>query len=445
MSIYDLFPEKFYLLSTKNRKLFSLESQDRVLEDSVEEAFEKLPILEGSNIYAMYRYDSSVMVVMKELSDKFKTTHKEVQGLPAYFKNFEEGELFVRHNAEVTMIDLKRSILKIKAMEQGCDVIKTDFFFVHNWGVLYLKYETYSFGYLTDKIYMGEVNPKKRVCRFCQKMGNERFKEHSHAIQDGLGNKLLYCNEECDECNHEFEKSVEWHLYKFLEINRTLSNVTGKTSRNHHLEGYNFNIHPDPKTFRPIVFVKHDQIINDRCRGKITGKIQLYNKGKISHQGLYKALLKIAIDMMPNDKKDHFIETGKWVHGDFEATNLPPVLYGEHTDFFAQPVIDLFFKKETSPEFSPYCTTVLYIFDAVFLYIVPLNNIDGDRFNYPYSLMSHWDFFKKKQYLYVEEWEEFDSNDKELKSPMYKIPILGRNDKYDVMYRKSDDDVFKRK
>ena len=43
MSIYDLFPEKFYLLSTKNRKLFSLESQDRVLEDSVEEAFEKLP------------------------------------------------------------------------------------------------------------------------------------------------------------------------------------------------------------------------------------------------------------------------------------------------------------------------------------------------------------------------------------------------------------------
>jgi hypothetical protein len=43
----------------------------------------------------------------------------------------------------------------------------------------------------------------------------------------------------------------------------------------------------------------------------------------------------------------------------------------------------------------------------------------------------------------VKEWEEFDSNDKEEKSPIYKIPIMPLDNKYDIQYRPSWDEVFK--
>lgn len=444
-TIYDAYPEKFYLLSIHNRRLIDLDSksEERILEEEVEKAFSKLPGHVGGNIYAIYVYDSTVMDVMSELSNRFKFKYPQIQQLPAYFKNFKDGDTFIKHNFSAPMLDIKRSIMRIKALEMGVDANKLDSYFLSKWGKLYLSFETFSYGFLTDKIYVGEPEVNDRVCRFCGKSGNDIFKEHSHAIQDALGNKLLFCNEECDEYNHFFEKEVERHLYKFLEIPRTLANVTGKGSRNHHLEGINFHIHPDPTTLKPIVFVKQEHIINDSYKGRPTGKICLYNKGKLSYQGIYKALVKIAIDMMPNNKMQHFIQAGRWVHGDFEGKSLPIVLYGEHGDFFSQPILDLFFRNEHSPENSPYCTAILYIFGSIFIYIVPFNDKDGDKFSNPNSLRVHWNLLKQYQYLPVKEWEEFDSNDKEEKSPIYKIPIMPLDNKYDIQYRPSWDEVFK--
>lgn len=442
MDFYDLHPQKFYLLSSKSRRLFTYESTDRSLENAVENAFEKLPKIKGGNIYAVFRYEKTMLDVMTELSEKLKEEHPSIQQLPAYFRRLEEGDVFIRHQAWAPLCDLKRSIIKSKAIIDKRNINKDDTIFVLNWARLYLKYETYSYGFLTDKIYIGESNPSKRVCRFCNKTGANRFKNESHAVMEALGNKLLFCYEECDECNQEFEGTVEKHLYKFLEINRTLANISGKGSRNHHLEGLNFHIHPDPKTLLPIVFVKQEHIINDQYKGKLTGKILLYNKGEISYYGIYKALVKIALDMIPSSQVVHFKKTGNWVHGDIYDKNLPMFLYGEHRDFFEQPVIDLFFKNERSPAFSPYCTIVLYIFNSVFIYTMPFCDKDGDNFGYEEPLKTHWDFFKKCQYLYVDEWEEFDANNKTMLTPFYKIPIFSNEMKYRLEFRPSADEVF---
>lgn len=51
---FDNMPQKFYLLSVKCRRLFTYESTDRSLEMAVEEAFEKLPRLEGGNVYPVF-------------------------------------------------------------------------------------------------------------------------------------------------------------------------------------------------------------------------------------------------------------------------------------------------------------------------------------------------------------------------------------------------------
>lgn len=445
-SIYDIIPERFYLLSSKNRKLFCFESTNHILEEEIERAFAKFPIIEGGNIYALYKYSPSVKSILYGLSERFKDNYPQVQQLLAFFKNFNDGDFFIKQNSSVSLPNIKRSIIKIKALTNNYDISKADRIFVLNWCFLYLKYETYSYGFLTDKVYMGEALKDKRQCRFCGKSGAERFKNLSHAILDSLGNKSLFCLEECDECNKELEKHVEKHLYKFLEIPRTLACVKGKKSRRHHLEGLNFHIHPDEKTQQPIVYVMQEKIVNDVYQEKLTGKIYLYNKESISSQGIYKALVKIAVDMIPNEKISHFYKTGRWVHGDFEAPNfLPPVLYGEHDDFFEQPVLDLFFKNEKSPRFSPYCTAILYIFSSIFIYAVPFNDIDGDKYEDIQSFDAHWAFFKEKQYLCIKEWTQIDSNDKELITPFYKLPIFPFNNEYKVLYRPTSDNVFKRK
>ena len=439
---FDTHPQKFYLLSVNCRRLMSFESADHSLELAVEEAFENLPRAVGGNVHAEYVYEPSMLAVMNELSEKWKERYPHVQQLSAFLRQLKEGDLFIRHQAWAPLPDLKRSLATLKAISLGIDPSKYDTYFVLNWVRLYLLFDTYSFGFLTDKIYVGEEEPDKRVCRFCDRTGEDRFKKEAHAIMDALGNKLLFCNEECDVCNQDFEAQVEKHLYKFLEINRTLSNVSGKGSRNHHLEGENFHIHPDPKTFRPVVYVKQEHILNDMYKRQPTGKVWLYNKGEISFYGIYKSLVKIAMDLVPSAQLPHFKKTCKWVYGNFEGTNLPPYYYGEHNDFFEQPVLDLFFRNERSPKTSPYCTAILYIFNSIFIYIIPYNDVDGNNFAGIGTLQAHWDLFKRYQYLLVAEWEEFDSNNKELKSPIYKLQIFPQNDSYDVQFRPSTDPVF---
>lgn len=190
-----------------------------------------------------------------------------------------------------------------------------------------------------------------------------------------------------------------------------------------------------------MVYVKQEHVTNDFYRGKPTGKIYLYNNAPVSFQGIYKALVKFAVDMIPTDRKNHFVHTGEWVHGDFGSNSLPPYVYGEqYTFFFEQPVLDLFFKKENSPAYSPYCTAVLYIFDSVFIYILPFCDLD---LNLSITdINSNLAHFKKHEYIYVPEWIENDSNDIAERAAHYKIPVLGIEGKYRVEYRPSSDPVF---
>ena len=395
VDIYDIHPLKFYLFSVRNRRLFDFSTSEHILEKAVEKVFNRMKRIKGGNIYAVYQYEDNILSVMKEFADKYKTQYPQAQQLPAYFKQCKEGEYIIRQSIFVPLFCLKSSIVKVLALERGLDSHKAHQAFAANWARLSLSFDTYSYGFLPNKLYIGESDKAKRVCRFCMKSGVGRFRNDSHAIQEGLGNRLLIANEECDECNTLFSNSVERHLFRFLETNRTLSQVRGKGKSTYHQEGVNFHIHPDTVTGFPVVYVKQDHIENELYKGHPTGRILLYNNGTITYQGIYKALVKIAVDMIPQDKIAHFARTGKWVHGDFEAENLPSFYYGEHSYFFEQPVLDLFFKNGNTHYNAPYCTAVLYIYESVFIYVVPLNEIDVDKNFTKAEVLSHLEYFKK--------------------------------------------------
>lgn len=442
--LFDIHPQKFYLLSVHNRRLFSYSSSDHHLEQAVEDAFCRIKRIEGGNLHAIYQCDANTLTCMTELADKYKEKYPEIQQLPAYFKQCEEGEYIIRQNAETPLFDLKSSIVQLTALTNGLDMHKAHIAFCVNWAKLYLSFDTVSYGFLPIKIAIGENDKSKRICRFCFVSDAKKFAHVSHAVQEGLGNRLLIANEECDDCNDLFSNGVETQLFRFLETNRTLSQVRGKGKKHFHQEGLNFHIHPDSSTGLPTVFVKQEYANNDlyEDKGKPTGKIILYNQGPITYQGIYKALVKIAVDMIPQDKIKHFKKTGQWVHGDFPADELPPFCYGEHTFFFDQPVLDLFFRNEASPTHAPYCTAVLYIFESVFIYIVPYSDMDGNRYRTSSEVRCQLDLFKKHEYLHVQEWVEYDSNDTNERAAQFKVKAIGIEGKYNVEYRPACDPIF---
>lgn len=83
------------------------------------------------------------------------------------------------------------------------------------------------------KTKLGESNKDLRRCRFCfrgKKEGATFFSE-AHAISEALGNKMLIQYEECDECNSYFEKNIEKHLIKYLDIYRTFFGIKNKENK----------------------------------------------------------------------------------------------------------------------------------------------------------------------------------------------------------------------
>lgn len=304
MDIFDLYPQKFYLLSTNRRELFDFSSANHEFALVIEDLFNSIEIIQGGNIHALYYYKPKMLELVQTVTKKYKIKYPYVQKLSKYFKSLTEGDFFIRQKYNVPLLDLKRVILEVDARTRGLDVNITDRTFVQSWGFLSLSYDTFSYGFLTEKVFIGEPNKEKRVCRFCKKKDAQFFKHTSHALQESLGNHLLFAYEECDECNTLFSNGVETPLFRFLEINRNISRIKGKDTTSHHLEGLNFHIHPDKTTHLPIVYVKQEQIYNDLYKGKYTGRIYLYNNGPITYKGIYKALVKFAVDMIPNKMKN---------------------------------------------------------------------------------------------------------------------------------------------
>ena len=66
-------------------------------------------------------------------------------------------------------------------------------------------------------------------CRFCGRSSSETtFKKEAHVIAAALGNRTLFANEECDDCNATAGETMENHLVNSLSLARVF---TGTRSR----------------------------------------------------------------------------------------------------------------------------------------------------------------------------------------------------------------------
>lgn len=194
---------------------------------------------------------------------------------------------------------------------------------------------------IIEKIKLGDKNDS---CRFCGKSFPEvTFKDIAHAIPELLDNDKLFSFYECDSCNHKFGETIEDHLSKYLFPYRIGSSILGKKGKiSYKIDDSNrvdvTDGHWNVTESIPgsIVEIVDDHTINLKIKRQTYVPILVY-----------KALVKIALTVVPTDELDNLKETIEWLN----------ISEKRIEDFFGQFIM---FRFIPGPKPFPYIKIVLF-------------------------------------------------------------------------------------
>ncbi len=229
------------------------------------------------------------------------------------------------------------------------------------------SYDVISFGDKEKEEYTGPNDLKACVCRFCRR-GDPKVKfkkRNAHAIPEALGNKLIFCNDECPDCNVTLSH-IDKELAEFLKYRRSEGGIRNKKSKIIKVYGHNFFYDGSSRKLKisPLAILEEKES---------EYYVKLEGAERITHLGIYKALAKIAIDLMPRNLVDEFQSTIDWIKGEFVPQKLPNVFYIYQSSSVSQPLVQLFVRHDETLNLElPRCIVALTLIDLTFLFIVPL-------------------------------------------------------------------------
>ena len=147
---------------------------------------------------------------------------------------------------------------------------------------------------------------KEYVCRFCGKDKTQTtFRKKAHVIPEFLGNKTLRTKNECDKCNEKFGKLLEDNLAKFLLPYNSLTQVCGKNGVPTYIDQAN-NIRIKSINGSAEISNFNSPLIKlDEQNKSLTIQMQTQ---KIKPIKVYKAFLKMALSIMPENELINFRE-----------------------------------------------------------------------------------------------------------------------------------------
>lgn len=174
-------------------------------------------------------------------------------------------------------------------------------------------------------------SPVNKRCRFCGKGEKEvSFKKVAHAFPEFIGNSSLASNYECDICNQYFGNTIENDYGNFFSLYHSIMQIAGKRG----VPECKFRI-PCPKRTdecadhcfklsfvdnKPCIAVckEVDSQYVDRSDNSVTISKPV---GKCCPIAVFKALVKMAITVMPAEELSLFANTIEWVRNP-EHSNL---------------------------------------------------------------------------------------------------------------------------
>lgn len=234
------------------------------------------------------------------------------------------------------------------------------------------SYDITEYKEITSDILLGPSKYSERICRFCGKSHPEvKFKErNAHAIPDALGNKYIFCNDECTGCNNKLS-IVEKELIEYLNVRRTQYRILNKKNKVANVKGHVFDIDGATSKLRISKFA----IVGEN---DTHFRVKLEGANLMSHLNIYRALAKIAINLMPRNFVDNFKATIKWINGEFIPSFVPDVFFLYQEKAICQPEAIILTRKEnTQDENMPLCIVALSLIDLTFIYVLPFGKNDS--------------------------------------------------------------------
>lgn len=221
-----------------------------------------------------------------------------------------------------------------------------------------------------EKIYLNIFKNLKK-CMFCGKDENTvKFKKVAHAISEGIGNKRLISHNECDECNKRFGDKFEDDFCKYIQPFRITSQIFGKKSYIKHKDdksGHRIEIQKS-KPIIPEFNIDLKMLIQDEKNkefvkiDKDSGEMTIaIKRQKYIPINVYKALMKMAISIMPKEEIVNFAYSVAVLMVD-EDSRIPTIGFLEFISGinpFKGISVRLFKRKENAEEVFPYMIFLL--------------------------------------------------------------------------------------
>lgn len=174
-------------------------------------------------------------------------------------------------------------------------------------------------------------SPINKKCRFCGKDENEvRFIKTAHVFPESIGNSCLASNYECDECNQYFGDTIENEYGNFFSLYHSIMQIRGRRG----VPKCSFKISCPKRTDECADHCLELSYIDDKpvislCREVGPEYVKLSDNsitiskpvGKCCPIAVFKAIVKMALTVMPVEELSPFSDAIKWIRNP-EHSNL---------------------------------------------------------------------------------------------------------------------------
>lgn len=330
-----------------------------------------------TKLYSILHIKNDVNTIQKEelwrasaLKNAIMTFEEDCTCCPSlkalinYINKIEDNDIVVLCSCHITSSDASR-------YQFICTTVKNGFSLEIAWNFPYPyeptgRYSVHLIMYEGYKLYIGEKDKSKRVCRFCSKEGSHLFKNKSHAISAFLGNDYVFCNEECDECNHGFVNKIEKDLDNYYRVARSLDSHTNHNGKKIKVDGSNFSISNDGEM--PLLTYKGKIELNNIGDNGI--EISLEDNTPVDVSNIYKCLAKFVISSIPSSYLFAFKRTIEWITGKLNPRYLPPLYRNESINNMERPVMAILIRKDKKKDI-PYCIARIAFLSNYYLFAIP--------------------------------------------------------------------------
>lgn len=422
----------FCLIAKNYIKEFQFVSEKSECLKQIEEFFFSLNRYRGHSLYGFSVFNQEIKDSLDKLITLIGKQVIKVRSIGKFFNRLNLGDHFCFISNTDNLFCIMSAYFQLTFSNSKYNEPQIEEWYSRTLGLAISTFKTYIFGVNDNPFSQGIQYQTNRVCRFCGlSMPQVSFSHKAHAIPEALGNKKLFCYEECNDCNYELE-SVEHNIIAYMDFRRSTMGVKSKhRNKSPEIIGNNFKVRTNSEGSVEIR-VFGERVDEEELK---KGIIRLEHSEFITNQGLYRSLVKMVIDLLPNDELKHFQRTIKWIRGEYTFERLPDIYQVFETQFVSHPQLYIFFNHKKL-RWAPYCTAVFRVLDAAFLFVVPFADVDNGHFEENSELKEHWNAFKK---VFPEKWENWNLSDANLSLPFVDIdisksflePIKYETDKFD--------------